>query len=94
MCACRVFSFTMIPKRPFYFLRHGQTNWNLEGRYQGHSDVPLNATGIAQARAAAACLAGVPIARIVASPLIRALVTAAIVGEKIQKPNPYRTRPH
>jgi broad specificity phosphatase PhoE len=76
----------MIPKRPFYFLRHGQTNWNLEGRYQGHSDVPLNATGIAQARAAAACLAGVPIARIVASPLIRALATAAIVGEKIQKP--------
>lgn len=76
----------MIPKRPFYFLRHGQTDWNLEGRYQGHSDIPLNATGIAQAQAAAACLACVPINRIVASPLIRAVATAAIVAEKLQKP--------
>jgi broad specificity phosphatase PhoE len=76
----------MIPKRPFYFLRHGQTDWNLEGRYQGHSDIPLNATGIAQAHAAAECLACSPISRIVASPLIRAVATAAIVAEKLQKP--------
>jgi probable phosphoglycerate mutase len=76
----------MIPKRPFYFLRHGQTDWNLEGRYQGHSDIPLNATGIAQAQAAAACLARVAINRIVASPLIRAVATAAIVAERLQKP--------
>jgi broad specificity phosphatase PhoE len=76
----------MIPKRPFYFLRHGQTDWNLEGRYQGHSDIPLNATGVAQARAAAACLAPVPINRIVASPLMRAVATAAIVAERLQKP--------
>ena len=76
----------MIPKRPFYFLRHGQTDWNLERRYQGHSDVPLNGTGIAQARAAAECLACIPINRIVASPLIRAVATAAIVAEKLQKP--------
>ena len=58
---------TMIPKRPFYFLRHGQTDWNLEGRYQGHSDIPLNATGIAQAQAAAESLGDVPIGRIVSS---------------------------
>jgi broad specificity phosphatase PhoE len=76
----------MIPKRPFYFLRHGQTDWNLEGRYQGRSDIPLNATGIAQAREAAEYLVCVPINRIVASPLIRALATAAIVAEKLQKP--------
>ncbi|MBO0765020.1 MAG: histidine phosphatase family protein [Hyphomicrobiaceae bacterium] len=76
----------MIPKRSFYFLRHGQTDWNLEGRYQGHSDIPLNATGIAQAHAAAECLTNVPIDRIVASPLIRAIATAAIVAEKLQKP--------
>jgi hypothetical protein len=42
-----------IPKRDFYFLRHGQTDWNAEGRFQGHSDVPLNAIGLPQARAAA-----------------------------------------
>jgi broad specificity phosphatase PhoE len=76
----------MIPKRPFYFLRHGQTDWNLEGRYQGQSDIPLNTTGIAQAHAAAERLACVPIDRIVASPLIRAIATAAIVAERLQKP--------
>jgi probable phosphoglycerate mutase/uncharacterized phosphatase len=76
----------MIASRPFYFLRHGQTDWNLEGRYQGHADIPLNATGIAQAHAAAECLAGVLIDIVVTSPLIRALATAAIVAEKLRKP--------
>jgi broad specificity phosphatase PhoE len=76
----------MIPKRPFYFLRHGQTDWNLEGRYQGHADTPLNRTGIAQAHAAAECLAEVAIDRIVVSPLIRAVATAAIVAERLGKP--------
>lgn len=76
----------MIPQRPFYFLRHGQTDWNLEGRYQGVSDIPLNDTGIAQAVAAAELLVNAGIDRIVASPLIRALKTAAIVAEKINAP--------
>ena len=76
----------MIPKRPFYFLRHGETDWNREGRYQGHSDTPLNATGVAQANAAAAMLATAPIDRIVASPLIRALKTAAVVAEAKRMP--------
>lgn len=76
----------MLLTRPFYLLRHGQTDWNLEGRYQGHSDVPLNATGLAQAEAAAPRLAAVPIDRIVVSPLIRALKTAAVVAEQIGKP--------
>jgi broad specificity phosphatase PhoE len=76
----------MIPKRPFYFLRHGETDWNLQGRYQGQSDVPLNATGIAQAHAAAERLVGAPIDRIVTSPLVRAHLTATIVAEKLQKP--------
>jgi broad specificity phosphatase PhoE len=76
----------MIPKRPFYFLRHGQTDWNLEGRYQGHTDIPLNRAGIAEAQAAAECLAEVAIDRIVVSPLIRAVATAAIVAERLGKP--------
>jgi broad specificity phosphatase PhoE len=76
----------MIPKRPFHFLRHGQTDWNLEGRYQGHCDTPLNRAGIAQAHAAAERLAEVPIDRIVVSPLIRAVATAAIVAERLGKP--------
>jgi broad specificity phosphatase PhoE len=76
----------MLINRSFYLLRHGQTDWNLEGRYQGHSDVPLNATGLAQAHAAAERLATVAIDRIVTSPLIRALKTAAIVAEKLGLP--------
>jgi broad specificity phosphatase PhoE len=76
----------MIPKRPFYFLRHGQTDWNLEGRYQGHCDTLLNGAGIAQAGAAAECLADVPIDRIVVSPLVRAVATAAIIAERLGKP--------
>jgi broad specificity phosphatase PhoE len=76
----------MIPQRPFYFLRHGQTDWNREGRYQGTSDIALNAVGIAQARAAAAWLARVKLDRVIASPLIRALKTAAIVAEQCPAP--------
>ena len=76
----------MLPQRTFYFLRHGQTDWNKDGRYQGIADTPLNATGVEQAHRAAAVLEGRPIDRIVASPLIRALKTAAIVSEAIGAP--------
>lgn len=75
-----------IPPRPFYFLRHGQTDWNVEGRIQGHTDTPLNPTGIAQAHSAAIKLAGEPITRIISSPLVRALKTAAITAETIKLP--------
>jgi broad specificity phosphatase PhoE len=76
----------VITAATFYFLRHGETDWNREGRYQGHSDVPLNATGLAQAQAAAERLATTKIDRIVSSPLIRALKTAAIVAENLGVP--------
>lgn len=76
----------MIPARPFYFLRHGQTDWNAEGRIQGHTDVPLNATGLAQAHSAAIRLSKEPITRIISSPLVRALKTAAITAESIRLP--------
>lgn len=75
-----------IPPRTFYFLRHGQTDWNVEGRLQGHTDIPLNATGIAQAHSAAIRLTKEPITRIISSPLVRALKTAAITAESIKLP--------
>lgn len=66
---------------PFYFLRHGETHWNASGTTQGQLCAGLNETGRAQARRAAEVLAREPIARIVASPLERALETAQIVAE-------------
>jgi glucosyl-3-phosphoglycerate phosphatase len=57
--------------------RHGQTSWNVEGRFQGHADIPLTEVGLAQARAAAARLATLRPAAIVSSDLSRARSTAA-----------------
>lgn len=75
----------MLP-RSFYFLRHGETDWNKEGRLQGHIDIPLNETGRAQARLAIPILQKYPIDRIVSSPLSRALETAQIINAVLQKP--------
>lgn len=72
--------------RSFVFLRHGQTDWNLEGRIQGHTDIPLNATGRAQAAAAAARLVGAGVTRAVTSPLSRARETAEIVADHLGVP--------
>ena len=62
--------------RAFWFLRHGETDWNAQHLSQGNIDIPLNATGRAQAIAAAAMLRGRGIATIVSSPLSRAHDTA------------------
>ncbi|MGZ3298047.1 MAG: histidine phosphatase family protein [Asticcacaulis sp.] len=67
----------------FFVLRHGQTDWNLQARLQGSTDIPLNDTGREQARQAAERLHGLGITRIVSSPLSRALETARIVGERL-----------
>jgi len=64
----------------FYVLRHGQTDWNVQMRLQGSTDIPLNETGRVQAHVAAKILAGEGITKIIASPLSRALETARIVG--------------
>jgi len=60
--------------------RHGETEWNSEGRYQGQGfDIPLSATGRSQAEALASRLADFDFTRIVSSPLLRARQTAEIV---------------
>jgi uncharacterized phosphatase len=65
-------------------LRHGQTDWNIDFRLQGVTDVELNATGIRQAQLAAENLSGDDWDFIASSPLSRAKVTAEIVAEKLQ----------
>jgi len=71
---------------PFWFLRHGETDWNAQGLSQGRTDIPLNAVGLAQAERAARTLEGLGIATIVASPLSRARVTAEVAGEALGLP--------
>lgn len=75
-----------LERLPFWFLRHGETDWNAEGRSQGRTDIPLNAVGVAQAERAAAAMPGRGIVRIVASPLGRALRTAEIVNARLGLP--------
>ncbi|MBN9606265.1 MAG: histidine phosphatase family protein [Actinomycetales bacterium] len=67
-------------------IRHGQTDWNLQGLLQGSSDVPLNATGRQQARDAVGMLRSVPWDVVVSSPLARARETAAIIAEELDVP--------
>jgi probable phosphoglycerate mutase len=61
-------------------LRHGETDWNLTGRAQGHADVPLNATGHAQAAAVASYLVAMRPVRLWSSDLVRAIETAEHVA--------------
>jgi broad specificity phosphatase PhoE len=67
-------------------VRHGQTDWNLEGRYQGQSDVPLNANGRAQARSLAQQLQGQPFIAVYTSSLQRAKDTADLVAAAVHLP--------
>lgn len=63
-----------------YLIRHGQTDWNTDGKIQGSTDIPLNETGRIQARWLAEGMRDRPVARIFTSPLMRAADTAAAVG--------------
>jgi probable phosphoglycerate mutase len=60
--------------------RHGQTDWNVENRFQGHSDIALNKVGQYQASEAAKVLAALRPDRIISSDLIRAQSTAAALA--------------
>ena len=66
-----------------YLARHGQTAYNLEGRFQGWGDVPLDQTGREQARQLAVAVAAVEPVTLVSSNIARALETATIVSELI-----------
>jgi probable phosphoglycerate mutase len=69
-----------MPPRIVYLARHGETDWNRDGRWQGHTDVPLNDRGRDQARALGAALADLGVGAVGASDLSRAVETARIAG--------------
>lgn len=78
-----MFAGDIILDMKLFVVRHGQTDWNLEHRSQGRTDIPLNATGFLQAEETRDRLAGVKFDICYASPLKRAAKTAEIiVGDK------------
>ena len=66
-----------------FLVRHGETDWNAAGRWQGQTDVPLNARGREQAREVAEGLRAGGIAAIASSDLLRARATAEIVASEL-----------
>jgi probable phosphoglycerate mutase len=67
----------------FCIVRHGETDWNVERRIQGHIDIPLNAVGRAQAEATAAGLAAIAFVAAYSSDLVRAWQTAEAAARRI-----------
>lgn len=68
-----------------FLLRHGETDWNMAGRLQGHTDISLNENGRVQIRQAAEILSGLTsdMDLIIASPLSRARESAEIVADQL-----------
>lgn len=72
----------------FFLVRHGETDWNLVGRIQGSTDIPLNETGRAQAQATGEKMQGRRWDVIISSPLSRAMETASIIAKAVGLPEP------
>ena len=68
-----------------YIIRHGQTDWNIEHRTQGQTDIALNINGIKQAELITRKIANLKIDNIISSDLKRAYMTAQIINKKFNK---------
>ncbi len=79
-----IFLLEDIPAVPFYFIRHGETDWNVNKLCQGRKDIPLNTNGIKSAYSAAKKLANVSFDLILTSPLLRAKQTAEILSKELK----------
>ncbi|HVT13945.1 MAG TPA: histidine phosphatase family protein [Fimbriimonadaceae bacterium] len=65
-----------------YLVRHGQTSWNAEGKNQGHTDIPLDESGMEQARLLAGAFDERPFTRLLCSDLQRAWMTAEPLAQR------------
>ena len=72
-----------LPNKSFYFIRHGETDWNKRHIIMGSIDIPLNDLGIAQSQRAALILKKEKFDAIISSPRIRALKTAQVIAEQV-----------
>jgi broad specificity phosphatase PhoE len=70
----------------FFFLSHGETDWDRDGRFSGRINAPLNGRGLGQARRAGEMLRSAGIQTICSSPQDRALTTADIIAAHIHVP--------
>ena len=69
-----------------FLIRHGETEWNVEGRYQGQADPPLNEHGLRQATELSERLGQVDLELLYTSPLLRSEQTAEIISRKLAIP--------
>ena len=69
-----------------YVVRHGETDFNIQGRYTGITDIPLNEKGLEQAKQLSEKLNGINFEIIISSPLLRARQTAEIINEVLNIP--------
>lgn len=69
-----------------YLIRHGQTDWNIDGRYQGQADPPLNKKGLEQAEQLVDNLKNEDLELVYTSPLLRAKQTAEILTDHLMIP--------
>lgn len=75
-----------VTPKPFYFMRHGETDWNIKNLYMGAQDIPLNDNGFVQAEQAYKILENQELSAIVTSPLLRTLDTARVLSDKLKVP--------
>ncbi len=69
-----------------YLVRHGQTDWNVQKRAQGHTDRPLDEIGVQQAKRVGKAFLDLPVQRILTSDLLRATQTAEEVARRVKLP--------